>query len=511
MSHSKCRFCQTGIHPRDGHRECPSCLGMQHLLDDIENPCAAALELSLQERVQRVKYVTSGSKEVIPSTSPHKRKRPDDFTKSSCPDIPQDIQERATAEQEPEGDTQLQILAALRDLAGKLETRNPPVNTQPSVLPVAPSPGGELTSNQERRDDSMDAVSLHANNSLYGSEEDAEENEGEESKSDVSEVNPHSDILSSILSAARILGLDTQEEVTAPAPTQGVWTSISRTQPPASIPVADDYLQMLRKAWNNPKAAPQFNAGCRQFVKINYPSESGMGNIPSVEREIAALTTLGPDKVTDNPRCPGKECQKTDRLMCQAYNAATRAARSGNALAIVLAALRKVVNTEERDVMNLIDTALITHSQLTRDIGASMSSAILARRQIWLAQTSLPETIRKELTNMPVVPGRIFHNESQSLLDTAEQAKRRRESVQQTFGGPTRYGHRAAHSFQPPHFPRSEPWGYDKKRTRGYQSHDRGTRQFYQTPQTDQPHTPVRGGPLKRRTTRGFKPRGGPA
>lgn len=61
--------------------------------------------------------------------------------------------------------------------------------------------------------------------------------------------------------------------------------------------------------------------------------------------------------------------------MCQAYNAATWAAQSGNALAIVLAVLRTIINTDEPDAMNLIDTALIMHSQLTRDIGASVSSA----------------------------------------------------------------------------------------------------------------------------------------
>ncbi len=234
--------------------------------------------------------------------------------------------------------------------------------------------------------------------------------------------------------------------------------------------------------------------------------------MPSVEREIAALTTLGPDRVTDNPRCPGKEYQKIDRLMCQAYNAASRAAQSGNALEIVLAALRKVIRSEDRDALNLVDAALITHSQLTRDIGASMSSAILARRQIWLAQTSLPETIRKELTNMPVMPGRVFHPDSQSLLDTADQARHRKESVQRTFGhvGPTRYGHRCS-ALPALTLSCSEPWGYDRRQARGYQPHDRGTRQFYQAPQTDQSHTPARGGSLGKRTPRGSKHRGSPA
>ncbi len=304
--------------------------------------------------------------------------------------------------------------SCLRDLAGKFGTCTTAVNTQPCTRPSAASLGDEL-SHQEGKDDSVDIISLHANGSERQDEEDGED----ESRSGASEGSPHSDILSHIQSAAKILGLDSKE-ATVSAPQQGVWASISHAQPPVSISVAEDYTQMLSKAWTNSKAAPQFNAGCRRFAKIDYAPESGMGNMLSVEREIAALTTLGPDRVTDNPRCPGKQCQKTDRLMCQTYNAATRAARSGNALVIVMAALRKVISSGDRDALNLVDAALITHSQLTQDIGASMSSAILARRQIWLAQTSLLETIKKELTNMPVMPGRVFHPDSQSLLDTAD-------------------------------------------------------------------------------------------
>ncbi len=262
--------------------------------------------------------------------------------------------------------------SCLRDLAGKFGTCMTAVNTQPCTRPSAASLGDEL-SHQEGKDDSVDIISLHG----------------------ASEGSPHTDILSHIQSAAKILGLDSKE-ATVSAPQQGVLESISHAQPPVSISVAEDYSQMLSKAWTNSKAAPQFNAGCRRFAKIDYAPESGMGNMPSVERKIATLTTLGPDRVTDNPRCPGKQCQKTDRLMCQTYNAATRAARSGNTLVIVMATLRKVISSGDRDALNLVDTALITHSQLTRDIGASMSSAILARRQIWLAQTSLLETIKKE-------------------------------------------------------------------------------------------------------------------
>ena len=106
--------------------------------------------------------------------------------------------------------------------------------------------------------------------------------------------------------------------------------------------------------------------------------------------------------------------------MCRSYNAAARAARSGNALAILLAAIRKTLGPEDQDTMSLVDSALITHSQLTRDVGAAMSSAVLARRQVWLAQTSLPEGVRKDLIKMAVVPGKVFHPDSQGVFDSAE-------------------------------------------------------------------------------------------
>ena len=43
--------------PRDGHRECPTCLGEAHVKEDVENPCMAALYLPLEERAQRAKVL----------------------------------------------------------------------------------------------------------------------------------------------------------------------------------------------------------------------------------------------------------------------------------------------------------------------------------------------------------------------------------------------------------------------------------------------------------------------
>ena len=106
------------------------------------------------------------------------------------------------------------------------------------------------------------------------------------------------------------------------------------------------------------------------WLRSQYAPEPGMGDMPPVEREMVDLTSLDPGRVTANPHCPVKECNKTDRLVCWTYNTATQAARSGNALAILLAANPAI--SEDQDSKSLIDSALVNHSQLTRDIGTTM-------------------------------------------------------------------------------------------------------------------------------------------
>ncbi|XP_051533337.1 uncharacterized protein LOC127428783 [Myxocyprinus asiaticus] len=91
--------------------------------------------------------------------------------------------------------------------------------------------------------------------------------------------------------------------------------------------------------------------------------------MPPVEQSTASRTALGPACVSGNPRCPGKECAKSDRMISCSFNAAAHAARMGNTLAILLAALRKTMGAEDQDSKTLIDSALAAHSQLTRDVG----------------------------------------------------------------------------------------------------------------------------------------------
>ncbi len=86
--------------------------------------------------------------------------------------------------------------------------------------------------------------------------------------------------------------------------------------------------------------------------------------------------------MTANLHCPVKECERTAYLACRTYNVAIRAAQSGNALSILLAAFRRTASSQDRDTMNLIDATLATHSRLTRDIAAAMSPAMMSQKSV---------------------------------------------------------------------------------------------------------------------------------
>ncbi len=109
MSQSLCCYCRTTLHPCDGHRECPSCLGMTHLLEDIEEPCPAAVKFSLHESSHRwVMHTPLNEEESVLLAV---------LTEATC--------ERRSTVSDSHSDTQQQILATLQDLAGKMDHFRP--------------------------------------------------------------------------------------------------------------------------------------------------------------------------------------------------------------------------------------------------------------------------------------------------------------------------------------------------------------------------------------------------
>ncbi len=142
--------------PRDGHRECPHCLGVAHLVEDIENLCHAASELPLEERRRRAQLVEEATRNKMTHPLPAKTKDDGQSSKKSrsrkrdrSPDHyqgwgpGQSVRGRRPSPEhlDQSGDTQMKILAAIQSLSDRLtriEAQRPvtvaaSVSQEPSV------------------------------------------------------------------------------------------------------------------------------------------------------------------------------------------------------------------------------------------------------------------------------------------------------------------------------------------------------------------------------------------
>ncbi len=101
-------------------------------------------------------------------------------------------------------------MATLQDLAGKMDHFRPHEMGRSTQSVV--SSDNDFPSYWEKKGNPPDAISLHAHDSLFGSNDQdmSEEDQGDESKSSVKDGDSaQPDIVTRILSAARILELET--------------------------------------------------------------------------------------------------------------------------------------------------------------------------------------------------------------------------------------------------------------------------------------------------------------
>ena len=134
-----------------------------------------------------------------------------------------------------------------------------------------------------------------------------------------------------------------------------------------------------------------------------------------------------------------------------------------------------------------------------------MGSAMLCRRQVWLAQTSLPEPIKQELLNLPVAPGHVFHPGSQEVLDPAERTAASREAVRRLCRNPAPRASGASVGGFRPRLP-------TRPATGSYIPQASGDRQFRVPDQGSAPNSRSRGrGVRQLGTGRGAGRGGGPA
>ena len=240
-----------------------------------------------------------------------------------------------------------------------------------------------------------------------------------------------------VLGAAHDIGL-LESPSQAPPPSQDVWASGSGTPSQrAHFPVAQGFVEALRKYW--PGGSPVGSGarrGCAGMRGVWYAPESGLTWMPSVEREVAMLTSLPFGSVSTDPSHPTADGKAADKLLSMAFNAAMRAARAGNVLAILLAAALRQMGGDNAQLLETLSTALSVQHHVTADVGDCLGQIIRSRRHLWLSETSLPPAVRAQLVALPVEPGRVFHSSTRAALEQAGEARRTKEKICAAFRKP---------------------------------------------------------------------------
>lgn len=195
------------------------------------------------------------------------------------------------------------------------------------------------------------------------------------------------------------------------------------------VPVSQPYIEELHRCWADPKLGTHLPQDCRALSSMHDAAQYGLNHMPSVDSVIANLVVAPADASRPVARCPRPQCRVTDELLAKSYDSAARIGRLGNSLSHLALALSQSLKEAGVDdaTQTLSDASLQTFAYMARELGRLMSTLVITRRQVWLAQSPLSESCRSALRSLPVVPGQVFGPAAQQTLERAVEAARSRQ------------------------------------------------------------------------------------
>lgn len=420
-----CVACGSPLQADDGHDLCPACLGPEHLKEALaDNPCMNCSYMPHAVRVARLSQLLPQCDADLPPSGqvapPRRSKRRSESTTTVAP--PKKKQSRTDRGLSTRVE---QLSAELAEMKSFFQAQqlDPPMamaGFSPQTMPVL-----------DREDD---VLSLAASASHFRDEEEARSSRTSEAGSFSSTQSAVSETADSSMQdvmrmALRQLQLDTPQ-VREPAPGSAFFRR-GRAPTPFSVPPSEEYLKELHACWRDPGALSRLSTDGRVLAAMHESVKAGLDRMPAVEPAVASLIVSPDEALRRDVRCPRTQCRVTDDLICKAYNAGARAGRIGNSMAHLMFALSASLQDDggEATAAGFCDAALQAFALMTRDLGRVMSFLTQARRQVWLAQSTLTETCRRTLRSVPVEPGELFGSAALEALERTIQARQTRQQL----------------------------------------------------------------------------------
>ena len=93
----------------------------------------------------------------------------------------------------------------------------------------------------------------------------------------------------------------------ASAMSQGIWAGVPPPRHESYFPVTLGFTDMLQRLWGEVLPLDRWNPGCAGMKRVRYNPEAGLEFMPHVEREVAKLTLVPPEKLADGPIFPAAQ------------------------------------------------------------------------------------------------------------------------------------------------------------------------------------------------------------
>ena len=425
MDSAWCVQCDGVMDVLDAHDSCATCLGPEHLREALVNPCPACSMMPLEMRRLRVAELERDSEDRLPPSGTcaggGKRKAeapPRPKKKRASEDTARRLAELTSSVE------QLHAIIAAGRPAPLVGTETGGVQHVPP--PVLRQPGPGQIAQQ------ADALSVTASESMFA--DDRHGAYGDEQP--VAEHNPPSHSLSgsgsgsrSGASSAASTAVPIQCALKVALARLNLDAPIASAGPPnllrrpaglgeeLRMPQCPDYTSVLTEAFQGAMTS-RADRNIRSLAAMVDPDAVGLGRMPAVEPCVASLIISPDEALRQVVRCPNAECRRTDDLLGRAYSASASLGRVGNSLTHLLLALREsLATTQDAAVCELLDASLQSVGAVANECGRSLGLLVQARRQVWLAQSPLPEPCRNSLRALPLVPGQIFGPAAQEALE----------------------------------------------------------------------------------------------
>ena len=427
-----CSSCDNRLQVEDGHDLCPKCLGVGHLREALTDPCMNCGILPLGVREARLREVENllFQPDAPPSGVPlpvGKKRKPNRTT----PKRKRAVESMATAPHRQE----------MEDLRAEVERLKAMVARPAPVVPLHQEDWGEDYEAVE-----ADAMSIGASNTMFRDGTDGsgqgpsgrgsfpytssrsvsrqvqDGSEASHRSSGSSEGGP-SELRTTLQMALAKLGLD---DTPATHTVANPFFRRNRPAPPFTVPPSVPFLGELKSCWGDPRAKPvRRGRDARTLASMQNAGEHGLDSMPPVDQCVKDLVLTPDAAMAADPTCPSTQCHITDVLLKKAYETAGTMSRLGNTLSVLLLAQSKIIEGGQpgTELADVNDVALETFALMTGELGRVMSTLVVARRQVWLAQAKVTDTVRKSLRGLPVVPGLLFGPEAESKLASRQQSQ----------------------------------------------------------------------------------------